>query len=124
MMKMGSKYLPLVLVLAVLSTSAIAYAAYTLKSNIVSADLQYELTITKADVAGSSVVLSVKLVGSDGSTGLIGLVNFYRCNSGGGDRVWIGSDETNGGGDGGFIYDATSNGLYYFIATYDIPNYP
>ena len=118
-MKLTRKGTLLLTLAIILVGISVAYAAFTVYSNVKYVKMDYAVSLD-ASQSGSVVTLTAHL--TDRGNPVSGkTVYFYTCDSGGGNRALIGSDDTDGGGDAVLAYSVTANGDYYFIAGYDVP---
>lgn len=111
--------------LLILSCSTIAYAAFTVWSNPVDVNLNYTLTLSYT-TQGSVVTLTANLKNKGVAVPSVP-VYFYKTDAvgtvppTGANVTSIGNSLTNAAGDAVFNTPSTANGLYHFVARYDVP---
>lgn len=120
MMKMNRKY-GIVAALVALMCVGVAYAAFTVYSNVVGVNLSYTVTITSISYSGSTISITAQVL--DHASGVSGAsVTFWESPDGVGSWTNIGTaSPTDGNGVVIGTYNAPGNGDYYFQAQYVVP---
>lgn len=110
--------------LLLISTSAIAYGAITIVSNVQTVTISYLLTLSEPSLSGSTVTMVATL--TNGVTPVSNAqVAFFHCDASGArageNTTALNTIVTNGLGEASLTYMESSNAVYHYVAVYVAP---